>query len=110
MLRLRTAASPFHARVIAARLGADGILTELRGNLGGPYPVGETSVWVPEDEAEVAAALLLADDLEAGSLDPGCAPPGTGPGAPRRRWLLRVVAGAGLAAFALAAIAARVGL
>jgi len=110
MVRLRTAASPFHARVISARLGADGILTELRGNLGGPYPVGETSVWVPEGEAEVAAALLLADDLEAGSLEPSCAPPGTGSGAPRRRWLLRVVAGAGLAAFVLAAIAARVGL
>lgn len=110
MVRLRTAGSPFHARVIAARLGADGILTELRGNLGGPYPVGDTSVWVPEDEAEVAAALLLADEMEAVAPDPDRAPPGTRPGAPRRRWLLRVVAGAGLAAFVLAAIAARVGL
>ncbi len=65
MVHVRTVSSAFHARVIAARLGADGIMTHLRGNVGGPYPFGEVSVWVAEDDAEDAAELLLADEVEA---------------------------------------------
>jgi hypothetical protein len=65
MVHLRTVHSAFHARVIAARLGADGIVTQLRGAVGGPYPVGDVSVWVPEDDAECASELLLADEVEA---------------------------------------------
>jgi hypothetical protein len=65
MVHLRTVHSVFHARVIAARLGADGIVTQLRGNLDGPYPVGDVSVWVTEDDAECASELLLADEVEA---------------------------------------------
>jgi hypothetical protein len=70
MVHLRTVHSVFHARVIAARLGADGIVTQLRGNLDGPYPVGDVSVWVAEDDAECASELLLADEVEA-AFDPG---------------------------------------
>src|SRR5205814_4382028 len=33
MVHLTTAASSFHARVVAARLGADGIVTELHGGV-----------------------------------------------------------------------------
>ena len=44
----------FHARVIAARLGADGIVTQLRGSVDGPYPIGDVSVWVTEEDAESA--------------------------------------------------------
>src|SRR6202022_5101788 len=65
MVHLRTVHSAFHARVIAARLGADGIVTQLRGNVDGPYPVGDVSVWVAEDDAECAIELLLADEVEA---------------------------------------------
>jgi hypothetical protein len=65
MVHLRTVHSSFHARVIAARLGADGIMTQLRGNVDGPYPVGDVSVWVAEDDAECASELLLADEVEA---------------------------------------------
>jgi hypothetical protein len=65
MVHLRTVPDAFHARVIAARLGADGILTELRGAVGGPYPIGAVSVWVSVDDEPVASELLLVDELEA---------------------------------------------
>jgi hypothetical protein len=65
MVHLRTVHNVFHARVIAARLGADGIVTQLRGSVDGPYPVGDVSVWVAEDDAESASELLLADEVEA---------------------------------------------
>ncbi len=65
MVHVRTVPTAFHARVIAARLGAEGILTELRGNIGGPYPFGNVSVWVGRDDADEAAELLLADEVEA---------------------------------------------
>ena len=65
MVHLRTVHNAFHARVIAARLGADGIVTQLRGSVDGPYPVGDVSVWVAEDDAECARELLLADEVEA---------------------------------------------
>ncbi len=65
MVHVRTVSTSFHARVIAARLGADGIVTQLRGNVGGPYPFGEVSVWVGERDVEEATELLLADEVEA---------------------------------------------
>ncbi len=65
MVHLRTVPDVFHARVLAARLGADGILTELRGAVGGPYPIGSVSVWVTPADEEIACELLLADELEA---------------------------------------------
>jgi hypothetical protein len=65
MVHLRTVNSSFHARVIAARLGADGIPTQLKGALDGPYPFGTTSVWVAPEDAESAQELLLADEVEA---------------------------------------------
>jgi pyruvate/2-oxoglutarate dehydrogenase complex dihydrolipoamide acyltransferase (E2) component len=65
MVHVRTVNGAFHARVIAARLGADGIITELRGNVGSVYPFGQVSVWVSSEDAEAAAELLLADEVEA---------------------------------------------
>ena len=65
MVHLRTVHGTFHARVIAARLGAEGIVTELRGAVDGPYPLGEVSVWVSESDASSAQELLLADEVEA---------------------------------------------
>ncbi len=65
MVHLRTVPDAFHARVIAARLGADGILTELRGAVGGPYPIGAVSVWVSVHDEPIASELLLVDELEA---------------------------------------------
>jgi hypothetical protein len=65
MVPLTSASSPFHARVLAARLGADGIVTTVRGGLDGPYPVlGGIEVLVRADDLEVARVLLLADRVE----------------------------------------------
>jgi len=65
MVHVRTVSTAFHARVIAARLGADGIPTDLRGNVGGPYPFGDVSVWVAAEDADEATELLMADEVEA---------------------------------------------
>lgn len=53
----------FHARVVVARLGSEGIVAQLRG-ADGPYPMGVVEVLVPPDELEAAQELLLADEVE----------------------------------------------
>ena len=65
MVLLRTVPSSFHARVLAARLGADGIPTHLRGSVDGPYPMGDVRIYVCSSDLEVAQDLLLADEVEA---------------------------------------------
>lgn len=60
VLRVR---DPFHARVVVARLGSEGIIARLRG-ADGPYPMGPVEVLVLPDELEAAQALLLADEVE----------------------------------------------
>jgi hypothetical protein len=66
MVLLCPAQGSFHARVIAARLGAEGIVTQLRGAVDGPYPcLGEVSVYVDEDDLDDAAQILLVDEVEA---------------------------------------------
>lgn len=65
MVPLTTAATAFEARVIAAHLGAEGIVWELRGNVDGPYPVGPVVVMVAEAE------LATAREVVAGSAAPG---------------------------------------
>jgi hypothetical protein len=69
MVRLVTAGSSFEAQVIAARLGADGIVWQLRSHHGGPYPLGSVEVLVSEDDYDIARQLLLADDVESAFLD-----------------------------------------
>jgi len=64
MVKLMTVAHPFHARVIAARVGCEGIVTELRGSVDGPYPMGDVHVYVPEIDLPLAQELLLADEIE----------------------------------------------
>lgn len=58
MVPLTTAANPFAARVLAAHLGAEGIVWELRGNVDGPYPVGPVEVLVAVDDLAVARELV----------------------------------------------------
>ncbi|MHB1504307.1 MAG: hypothetical protein ACYCTL_09465 [Acidimicrobiales bacterium] len=66
MVHLTTAGSTFEARVLAARLGAEGFLTELRGTSEGPYPLPATvEILVMADQLEDARLLLLADQVEA---------------------------------------------
>ena len=85
MVHLVSVHDEFHARVIAARLGSDGIITEPRPPLGGPYPlVGEVRLYVEEEDEELARALLRADEDQ-----PGLTPDDTteaGDGADAGRW------------------------
>jgi hypothetical protein len=66
MVHLLCVQQEFHARVITARLGSDGIFTEVRPPLGGPYPLpGEVHLYVGEDDVQLARALLSADEHQA---------------------------------------------
>jgi hypothetical protein len=66
MVHLTTAAGAFHGRVLAARLGAEGILAELRGATEGPYPnVGSVEVYVRASQVDEARQVLLADAIDA---------------------------------------------
>ena len=107
MVLLRTVSTPFHARVIQARLGADGIVAHLRGNVDGPYPFGASTVWVTRGDAERAAELLLADEVESAFADvPEEEPLASG----SRVDVRRLVAAAGVALVVLGALAAHLGV
>jgi hypothetical protein len=70
MVRLATVGTSFHARVIAARLGTEGIITDLRGNIDGVYPVGDVHVFVDQEDLEEAREILLVDDIESAFDEP----------------------------------------
>jgi len=66
MVHLATVLGSFHGRVLAARLGSEGIPVELRGLSDGPYPLSaNVDVFVHADQLELARALLLADAVDA---------------------------------------------
>jgi hypothetical protein len=87
MVRLTTAAGSFEARLLAARLGAEGILWELRGNVDGPFAFGPVDVLVDHADLSVAQDILLADDVEAVFNDAS----GAVPLRSRDRWLVALV-------------------
>mgnify|MGYP001287489034 CR=1 FL=1 len=64
MVHLVTVDAPFEATVLTARLGAEGIVWEVRGATG-LYPVGRSHVYVDESDLEMARELLLSDAVEA---------------------------------------------
>jgi hypothetical protein len=65
MVHLASVPSAFTARVMAARLGADGIFVELRGAaLDAVYPLaGAVDLYVSAEDAEVARELLVDQPL-----------------------------------------------
>jgi hypothetical protein len=66
MVPLTTVGSAFEGQVLVARLGAEGILTQVRSAHGGPYPLpGPVQVLVASDQADEARELLMADQVEA---------------------------------------------
>jgi hypothetical protein len=69
MVRLVTAANPMEARIIAARLGAEGIVWQFRGSVDGPLAVGPVEVLVDQEGYESARELLLTDDVESSFVD-----------------------------------------
>jgi hypothetical protein len=112
LVHVRTVPTSFHARVIAARLGAEGIPTELRGNVGGPYPIGNVSVWVTEADAELASELLLTDEIESAfdvhpdDMEPSPSTRRVVAGLTRRQ----IIAAVGLVAMVVTALCARLNL
>jgi hypothetical protein len=64
MVHLSTVGTAFEGRVLAARLGSVGIVTQLRGAVDGPYPFGDVFVFVDSEDAGLARQLLLADEVE----------------------------------------------
>ena len=94
MVPVLRADGTFHARVVAARLGSEGIVTQLRGNVDGPYPMGSVEVLVTEDDLVAARELLLADDVESSFADDVAdEEPAAGPVPAYRGWLLVVASG-----------------
>jgi hypothetical protein len=63
MVPLACELSAFEARLLAARLGADGVVWELRG-CDSVYPVGWVDVLVSAADLEHAQELLLLDEIE----------------------------------------------
>jgi hypothetical protein len=64
MVPLVCQVSMIEAGVLAARLGAEGIVWEHRG-ASSVYPVGYVDVLVAADDLPLARELLLADEIEA---------------------------------------------
>ncbi len=61
MIPVALVASGFEAKLMAARLGSEGVVWELRGDVDGVYPVGGIEVLVPADEVEQAREVLGID-------------------------------------------------
>ena len=65
MVRLHHRGQPrSRPSIIAARLGAEGIVWQFRGSVDGPLSVGPVEVLVDAEDYESARELLLADDVE----------------------------------------------
>ena len=114
--------SDFEAKVVTARLGADGILWEIRGIVDSVYPLGGIDVLVPVDELEAARLSLRTaggavsgadDDRDPAGEPEGVHTPGPGAASPRpgrrRRWVTAAVV-AGVATFAVARVVTAVTL
>ena len=95
MTRLITVGGSFAARVLQARLIAEGLTVELRGAVDSPYQftVGDMSrvdVFVPEDEVADARLVLLVDEVDSVlDLPPQRDRPSGGTGA-RALWVVLV--------------------
>ena len=65
MVRLTTCADGFEARLVAARLGSEGVVWSLRGGHDGPLAFGTVDVLVDADDLEVAQEVLGLEVIEA---------------------------------------------
>jgi hypothetical protein len=101
MVPLCRVAGRFEAEVLAARLGSEGVLVELRGGGSSMWPGGAVEVLVAERDLEVARGLLLADEVEEAFQDEAPAADSPLP------WWVVAVALLLLATFVLAAMAGR---
>jgi hypothetical protein len=63
MVSLTTVANPVAARILAAHLGAEGIVWALRGNVDGPYPLGPVEVLVAADDLDMARQVVVEQEI-----------------------------------------------
>lgn len=68
LVPLATVGSPMEAKLMAARLGAAGIVWQLRGPVDDLYPIGDITVLVDDDELATAQVLVLGDVADDGEL------------------------------------------
>jgi Putative prokaryotic signal transducing protein len=61
-VRLFTTLDQFEAKVAAAKLGAEGIVSELRGAVSSAYPLGPVHVFVEADRLDEAREILTVVD------------------------------------------------
>ncbi len=74
MVAVRKVTDQFEARVVAARLGSAGFVTELRGRgASSVYPWGPIEICVLAEDEAAARELLLADDVESAFDEEGSA-------------------------------------
>ena len=85
LVQLTSVVGSFHAQVLKARLESEGIRCELDPPREGPYPFPmEVSVFVPEDQLNLAREVLLADAVDAAYSEP----PRKAVKASEKRWSL----------------------
>lgn len=108
MVRLTTCGDAFEARVLVARLGAEGIVWSLRGGHDGPFAIGAVEVLVDADDYASARELLAADQAWADEHPLG--PPDAAPDRPTTGRDVLVLLGVllALAVFAVARMGMRV--
>ena len=85
MVRLVTVGDGFEAKLLAARLGSEGVVWQLRGGVDGPYPMGPVDVLVEAERLDEARELLT-PALPTEALEPGPVETRTGPNP--RAWLV----------------------
>jgi hypothetical protein len=90
LVPLLRANDAFHGRIVAARLAADGIITQVKGD-DALYPGGQVEILVSENDLSVARELLLADEVEAAFLDGADSPAASSLG--WRPWVIGLVLG-----------------
>lgn len=96
LVLLTSVSDPNLARLLGARLEAEGIEAHLRGEALGPYrlnvgAMAVTEIWIPSHQMDEATLLLLA--IEADSAVTETEPVGPGPSAnPVRSWFWWLVA------------------
>jgi hypothetical protein len=64
LVRLFTTLDQFEAKVAVAKLGAEGIVCELRGGISSAYPFGPVHVYVELTRADEAREILTIGDGE----------------------------------------------
>ena len=61
LVRLFTTLDQFEAKVAVAKLGSEGIVSELRGGVSAAYPFGPVHVFVEADRLDEARDILTVD-------------------------------------------------